>query len=45
MNFKKLFKCFFFIIIIIILYLGSVIYYENMDIENRERTQDLYNSS
>ena len=43
MNFKKLLSVF--IIIIIILYLGSVIYYENMDIENRERTQDLYNSS
>ena len=44
MNFKKLLSVFI-IIIIIILYLGSVIYYENMDIENRERTQDLYNSS
>ena len=44
MNFKKLLSVFI-IIIIIILYLGSVIYFENMDIENRERTQDLYNSS
>ena len=44
MNFKKLLSVFI-IIITIILYLGSVIYYENMDIENRERTQDLYNSS
>ena len=44
MNFKKLLSVFI-IIIIIILYLGSVIHYENMDIENRERTQDLYNSS